>query len=172
MSGAELAVPIIYGAAAALQGGLAVASFLSKERPAGLHRASHYTYDTFMRIQSDLSAVKGVLDRFRDYANMCDSSLVSSENFDEFVRRVKQVLSLLQSQLSTTDNHKLAKAFQGLRLLISLRDMPEYAAFWAVVDHVRISAKPWTCHACSHYARTLVVMINIEEAHLRSSSPS
>ena len=145
MAELALAVPVIYGAAAALQGGLAIASFLSKERPAGLHRASHYIYDTFARIEPSLSALTDTLNKFLEIVNMVDASLLSGDRvklLDHFVKDVKQVLSLMKSQLSTTDNHKLAKAFQGLRLLIVLRDVAAYAPFWHVVDQVRTPRKP------------------------------
>ena len=119
MAELALAVPVIYGAAAALQGGLAIAGFLSKERPAGLHRASHYIYDTFARIESSLTALTDIVNKFLEVANSYDASLLSGDRGKElgnFVKDVKQTLGLMKSQLSTTDNHKLAKAFQGLRL--------------------------------------------------------
>ena len=131
-----IASACIYGASAALQGGLAVAGFVSKDRPQGLHRVSHYTYDTFQQISSYLSSLKGILDRFREYVKAFRPALMQDEGFEQFVAEAKLILGSLHSQLSTTDNQKLMRAFQGLRLLLALVDAPEYKTFWTVIDWV------------------------------------
>ena len=127
---------LVYGAAAAAQTGLSVWSLLTKERPTGLHRTSHYTFDTMSRISKDVDAVQKVIDNFAQVVQ----GRISPEQVDvasQFVRETKQILHLIHSQLSTTDSHKLAIAFQYFRLLLELTQEPLYTQCWQLLGQVR-----------------------------------
>ena len=123
------------------QTALSAHGLLEKERPSGLHKTSIYVCDTFGRIDKSVEAILAVIDDFGQHAPDVDRT--AGSRAAQFVYEVKQIIRLLNSQLSTTDNQRVAIAFQYLRLFIETTRDPEYRQFWELIDTVGSILRTW-----------------------------